>query len=191
MSSRLVILLILLCSNLCYAQTKDSIAIRKARLLTEIKQIGYREPCYVGYKGPLSYLCLKLDSLFELSSSNEVAAYFDDTSHVLRFYAFEKIASQNDKSAFSMLKKDILDSTLFPIHAGCLILYKSYNLLLIEEYLRFLELKYARFERVEPNQWVSYIPKSKRKHWYKKRDELLQLLNDNHINATQFEFLLH
>ncbi len=191
MLSRFFIPFILLCSNLCSAQTLDSTAIRKARLIKEIEQSNYNELCYAGSIEPLSNLCLKLDSLFNLSSFDEIISYCDDTSHVLKFYAFEKIASQNDRLAFSILKKEILDSTLFNKQSGCLSLSKPFNLSLIGEYLRFLELKYARIELVTPNHRVSYIPKSKRKQWQKKRVELLQLLKDNHINATQFEILLH
>jgi len=188
MLSRIILILLFLTVTQCYSQVLDSNIIRKARLIEEIKQSDKVESYCLGFSCTVSKLCLKVDSLFEMSSFNEIESYFDDTSYVLKYYAFEKIASQNDSLAFKKLEESIIDSTSLVAFFSCVISSYNYNELLIKRYIGFLKFKYFYGGNIVFNHKIYHYGKANKIRYRKKRRKLLHLLNENHFNSNQFKY---
>ena len=173
---------------MCPAHTFDSTALRKARLINEIKQSDRIESYCLGFACNVSELCLKVDSLFEISSFNEVITYFDDTSYVLKYYAFEKIASQNDSLAFKKLETSIVDSTSILTYFSCVMAGYNYNELLIKRYAGFLKFRYFYGGNIGFNHKVYHYGKPSKLRWRKKRRKLIHLLNKHHFDSKQYKY---
>ena len=188
MLSRCVLLFFVLCSNLCLSQTLDSTALRKARLINEIRQSDKIESYCLGFACTVSALCLKVDSLFEISSFNEVITYFDDTSYVLKYYAFEKIASQKDSLAFEKLVSSIVDSTPLVAFFGCVMESQNFNELLIKRYAGFVKFRYFYGGNIGFNHKVYHYGKPSKLRWRKKRRKLIHLLNKHHFDSSQYKY---
>lgn len=189
MLSRCVLLFFVLCSNLCYTQTLNSSLYNKSNLINDIKHRKQIESYFLGIAGIKSNLCLKVDSLFDVCSFNEIVAFINDTSHVLKYYAFQYIASKNDSFAYEELKRNIGDTTLLFTQHGCVFETVRFNELLVHEYIQFLEFKYCIGGTIGCNNKVYKYGKPNKKIWRKKRRELINLLMKNHMDMQAFKYL--
>ena len=189
MLSRFFIPFILLCSNLCSAQTFDSSSYSKSNLLNDIKHRKQIESYYLGFAGIKSNLCLKVDSLFDVCSFDEIVAFFSDTSHVLKYYAFQYIASKNDSLAYEELKRNIGDTTFLFTQHGCVFETVCFNELLVHKYIQFLEFKYCIGWTIGCNNKIYNYGEPNKKIWRKKRRELIQFLMKNRMDMQAFKYL--
>jgi hypothetical protein len=189
MLRRFVLFLFLVSSSLCSGQTLDSIVFRKTSLLNNIKQRRQIESYYLGVAGIKSNLCLKADSLFEICSFNEVVSFLADSSHVLKYYAFQNLASKNDTLAFEKLKSNIADTTFVFTHQGCSFENVRFNELLVREYIQFLKFKYSTGGTIGYNNKTYKYGEPNKKIWRKKRRELIQLLMKYRVDMQAFKYL--
>jgi hypothetical protein len=84
----------------------------------------------------------KADSLFNKLPLNKVIACFQDSSPVLKFYAFLKILDLNDDLAFIGLKKMIHDTVRVNWSLTDAAGNDKLTSLLLDEYWAFIDMKY-------------------------------------------------
>lgn len=161
------------------------------RLYREIKTFTELQTKTLGCHGGRSILVEKVDSLYKSISEKEFVKFIDDSSYLLKFYAFIAILNKNDSLGFQIVKRYILDSTIISYHfsgnsnEGEIM----FNHLLAKEYLRYICLKYHDGSNINFYYLnLPYYPSKVNKQVYKlKNNEFNNLILSSGLKLTPEE----
>ncbi len=152
-------------------------------LINKIRAYHHVESWCLGFAcNSISKLYQTTDSLFAISDLQQAVEFFNDSSYVLKYYAFLDVLYQNDSIAFELLKNGISDSTVLSYHFYDVGSGDQFIKLIAVEYLSLITAKYlyGGMAYVGGHGILSFPPKNK-KLWKLKSRQYNLLLSENQI----------
>lgn len=185
-----ILLFFLIAFNISsHAQLIDSLPVNKKALYGSLKKYDFVESEYKGFQGmDKSVVWQTADSFYDKLPKKELMLCFDDSSYVLKYYAYLKLLPMDDCLAFTELKKMINDSTKILFWFNNSGGEQNFNQLLAKEYEKFIQLKYQRGGIVElPDQHylenTTYrFSKAKKKYWKFKKEDFEKLMTTDGLS---------
>ena len=152
-------------------------------LYRDIIQYGQVETKHIGCYGVQSTLFKKIDSLKQLIGAVSFINYYSDSSHILKYYSFLALLSENDNYAFEKLVKSINDTTMIDFNfAGQNRGTTSFNSLIASEYITFIKYKYYYGVSCTIKGQSYVFNKKDRRMWKLKENEFYRVINDSSID---------
>jgi hypothetical protein len=105
----------------------------------------------------------------------------EDSSPVMKIYAFWGVVQENDSIAFALLNEAMKDSTRVSYFCSCVLSSSPYKSFLLEYYYSYISRKY-RIGLTSCSRGKCFnFPEPSKKIWRQKEKEFKMLLEENQI----------